>query len=159
DGDGGRGFGGPGLSGGSLASFRGGGLGGNWLGAWAPGAKETLVGGITGYPVEPGSQIVLQIHYNLLATEGRPGPVDRSTLRLRLMPGTATVTPLSTMLLPAPIELPCTPQESGRLCDRSKAIDDLVARTGQQAQALVTGLGLLCGGGAQPVPRPTPTCR
>jgi hypothetical protein len=158
DGDGWRCFGGTGLSGGSLASFRGGGLGGNWLGAWAPGAKETLVGGITGYPVEPGSQIVLQIHYNLLATEGRPGPVDRSTLRLRVMPGTATVTPLSTMLLPAPIELPCTPQESGPLCDRSKAIDDLVARTGQQAQALVTGLGLLCGGGAQPVAGPTQHC-
>jgi hypothetical protein len=157
DGDGWRCFGGTGLSN-SLSSFRSGGLGGTWLGAWAPGAKETLVGGVAGYAVEPGTQIVLQIHYNLLATEGRPGPVDQSTVRLRVMPATATVTPLTTLLLPAPIELPCTPQESGPLCDRSKAIDDLVARTGEEARSLVFGLSLLCGAGAAPVPGVTQHC-
>jgi hypothetical protein len=157
DGDGWRCFGGTGLSN-SLSSFRGGGPGGTWLGAWAPGAKETLVGGIAGYAVDPGTQIILQIHYNLLATQGRPGPVDQSTVRLRVMPATAPVTPLSTLLLPAPIELPCTPEESGPLCDRSKAIDDLAARTGEEARSLVFGLSLLCGAGAAPVPGVTQHC-
>ena len=69
-----------------------------------------------------------------------------------------TVTPLSALLLPAPIELPCTPQESGPLCDRDKAIDDLVARTGSQARTVVTGLNLLCNGGSPPVAGATQHC-
>ena len=155
DGDGWQCFGGTGLSGG-FGSFGGGGE--TWLGGWAPGSKETLVAGIAGFPVEPGSQIVLQVHYNLLSTRGRPGPLDQSSVRLRVMPGTAAVTPLRAMLAPAPIELPCAPQESGPLCDRDKAIDDLVARTGSQARTIVVGLNLLCNGGGQPVAGPTQHC-
>ncbi len=157
DGDGWQCFGGTGLSSG-FGAFGGGGAGGSWLGGWAPGAKETLLPGLAGFGVEPGSQIVLQVHYNLLSTRGRPGPLDQSSLRLRVIAGTADVTPLSTVLLPAPIELPCTPQESGPLCDRAKAIDDLVARTGHQARTMVGGLNLICNGGGQPVGGDTQHC-
>jgi Copper type II ascorbate-dependent monooxygenase, C-terminal domain len=157
EGDGWRCFGGTGLSGG-FGAFGGGGSGETFIGGWAPGSKETLVAGIAGFHVEPGSQIVLQVHYNLLATGGQSGPLDQSSVRLRLMPGTAAVTPLTAVLLPAPIELPCTPEESGPLCDRDKAIDDLVARTGQQARTVVAGLGLLCGRGSPPVAGPTQHC-
>ncbi len=153
EGDGWQCFGGTGLSGG-LGFFGG----GTFIGGWAPGSKETLVAGIAGFRVEPGSQIVLQVHYNLLATGGRPGPLDQSSVRLRLMPGTAPVTPLKALLLPAPIELPCTPEESGPLCDRDKAIDDLVARTGPQARTVVAGLNLLCGRGSTPVAGVTQHC-
>ena len=128
------------------------------IGGWAPGNKETLLPGLVGIPVAPGAQVVLQVHYNLLATKGKPGPVDQSSARLRIMPGTAPVTPLTGMRLVAPIELPCAPAESGPLCDRAAAIDDLVGRTGPQARATVNALTAYCHPGA-PVPAgPTQSC-
>jgi hypothetical protein len=158
DGDGWQCFGGSGLSSG-LDSFGGRGASGQeFIGGWAPGNNETLVGDPAGFPVEPGSQIVLQVHYNLLSTNGTPGPTDQSALRLRLMPGTAAVTPLQAMLLPAPIELPCAATESGPLCDRDAAIADLVARTGAQARSTVDGLNYVCNKGSSPVAGPTQHC-
>lgn len=156
EGDGWQCFGGTGLSDGS---GDGDGSGGDrWIGAWAPGNNETLIGDLAGYPVEPGTQIVLQVHYNLLATNGKPGPTDQSSMRLRLVPGTADVTPLHTMLVTAPIELPCTPAESGPLCDRAAAIEDLVTRTGAHARQTVEALNAWCNKGQNPVPGPTQHC-
>lgn len=129
-----------------------------YIGAWAPGHKETLIGEHTGYRIEPGSRIVLQVHYNLLATNGKAGETDQSTMRLRLAPGTADVTPLIGSLLPGPIELPCTAEESGPLCDRATAIDDLVKRTGAGAREEVEGLNELCNQGRPPVPGDTQYC-
>lgn len=130
----------------------------NYIGGWAPGHNETLIGDRTGYKMEPGSQIVLQVHYNLLAVNGKPGPTDQSKMRLRLMPGTADVTPLVGFLLPSQIELPCTAQESGPLCDRNAAIDDLVKRTGADAREEVDGLAQMCNQGKPPVPGNTQHC-
>jgi hypothetical protein len=158
EGDGWQCFGGTGLGGGTPA-FGGRSRGEAFIGGWAPGNVETLLGDRpAGFPIEPGSRIVLQVHYNLLATNGNPGPTDQSTLRLRLMPGTADVTPLHALLLPAPIELPCAPAESGPLCDRDAAIADLVERTGRQARAMVDGLNAGCNRGRGPVPGPTQHC-
>jgi hypothetical protein len=132
--------------------------GGKFVGAWAPGAKETLIGDNTGYLLQPGTQIALQIHYNLLSTNGKPGPADQSSVRLRFAPGTAAVTPLKGMLLPGPIELPCTAEESGPLCDREAAIQDLVKRTGKQARLAVDGLNYLCNAGKPPAAGNTQHC-
>ena len=90
---------------------------------------------------------MVQVHYNLLATNGKPGATDQSRMRLRLMPGTADVTPLVGILLPSQIEPPCTARESGPLCDRAAAVDDLVRRTGADARAEVDGLSRLCNQG------------
>jgi hypothetical protein len=149
EGDGWQCFGGSGLENGARSKY---------IGAWAPGHAETLIGDRTGYRIEPGSQIVLQVHYNLLTTNGKPGPTDQSSMRLRLMPGTADVTPLVGSLLPGPIELPCTPEESGPLCDREAAIADLVKRTGAEAREEVDGLNELCNQGKQPVAGDTQHC-
>lgn len=130
----------------------------DYVGAWAPGHAETLIGDRTGYRLEPGSQIVLQVHYNLLATNGKTGPTDQSSMRLRLVPGTEDVTPLVGALLPGPIELPCTPEESGPLCDRETAIDDLVKRTGADAREEVDGLNKMCNQGKEPVAGNTQHC-
>jgi hypothetical protein len=156
DGDGWQCFGGAGLSTGLNR------LSGNeketFIGGWAPGNAETLLGNPAGFPAQPGTQIVLQVHYNLLSTNGKPGPADQSSVRLRLMPGTAKVTPLRGTLLPGPIELPCTAQESGPLCDRETAIADLVKRTGNQARDEVVGLNYLCNKGKEPVAGNTQHC-
>ncbi len=113
-----------------------------WLAAWAPGGGEAVFGKGTGKFVAKGSRVILQVHYNL--REGT-GP-DSTALRLRLAPPGADLEPLQTMLLVAPVELPCLPEESGPLCDRVVAVNDLVTRFGADAGRTVAGLQLLCGG-------------
>ncbi|ETK37426.1 monooxygenase, partial [Microbispora sp. ATCC PTA-5024] len=131
---------------------------GAWVGHWAPGANETLLRQKAGYAMPAGSRMILQIHYNLLATDGRPGGTDRSGIRLRLAEGADDLIPLETGRLVAPIELPCTPQESGPLCDRAAAVRDVAHRFGEQARGMVDGLTQMCGKGAPPVPGPTQHC-
>lgn len=113
-----------------------------WLAAWAPGGKEQLYAHGVGVPMQAGGQIVLQVHYNLLGGS-RP---DRTAVRLRLASASTHLRALRTMLLPAPVELPCTATEQGPLCDRSASMLDLVQRFGNEAGATVGGLQLLCGG-------------
>jgi mono/diheme cytochrome c family protein len=59
------------------------GLGINFLTGWAPGAGSSDFPMGTGQRVEPGSRLVMQVHYNVAATTPRP---DRSTVRLSLAP-------------------------------------------------------------------------
>ena len=126
-----------------------------WLAAWAPGGGETVFRSRTGRRLAAGSRIVLQMHYNL--REGTKP--DETAVRLRLMPGTADLRALETMLLVAPVELPCAGEEAGRLCDRSQSVLDLVGRFGDQAGRTVSGLQLLCGGSlVTPRAGPTQSC-
>jgi hypothetical protein len=113
----------------------------SWLGAWAPGGQESVDAPGYGVPLQPGSRIVMQVHYHLLAGSGP----DRSAALLRLAPRSARLTPISTMLLPAPVELPCRPGHTDNpLCDRTASIADVVQRFGVVGQ---TGnwLNVLCG--------------
>src|SRR6185436_21113594 len=57
------------------------GVGGDdaWVAHWAPGANEVLLRQGLGYPMPPGSLLVMQVHYNLLATRGQPGETDQSS--------------------------------------------------------------------------------
>ncbi len=128
-----------------------------WLSAWAPGGGENVFGPGTGVLLEAGSRLVLQVHYNL-----RNGAApDDSGLRLRLADGTADLEQLQTMLLVAPVELPCAKGETGTLCDRETAVLDLMQRFGAGSGATVAGLQLLCDGnvaepraGSDPALRP-----
>ncbi len=113
-----------------------------WLGAWAPGGGEQVLAGDVGIPLEAGSQVIMQVHYNLLAGHDP----DRTTARLRLAPGDADLAPLQTMLLPAPVELPCrNAHDDGPLCSRDAAVADNAERFGFAAQT-ANYLHLLCGG-------------
>ena len=119
-----------------------------WLGAWAPGGKEEAVAA-PGYGTRlaKGTQVVMQVHYNLLAGE-QP---DISAMQLRLAPESADLTPLETMLLPAPIELPCRPgYDDSPLCDRAAAVADVKARFGSGPGSTNDILYFLCGGKAKP---------
>src|SRR5262245_19456378 len=62
------------------------GIGGDdvWVAQWAPGTNEVLLRSGLGYELPPGSQLVMQVHYNLLASGGKAGGSDRSSIRLRL---------------------------------------------------------------------------
>ncbi|MEZ5093027.1 hypothetical protein [Nocardioides sp.] len=112
-----------------------------WLGAWAPGGKESVQAPGYGVKLEKGSQIVMQVHYNLLAGTG----ADTSRTLLRVAPASADLTPLQTMLLPAPVELPCRPAHAdGPLCERAAAVADTKARFGAAGNTADL-LHLVCG--------------
>jgi len=113
-----------------------------WIGAWAPGGEESVVKPGFGVRLAKGARVVMQVHYNLLAGQ-QP---DTSAAQLRLAPGKRPYQALSTMLLPAPVELPCRPEHSdGELCDRAAAVADVKERFGAEGNTADL-LHLLCGG-------------
>lgn len=114
-----------------------------WIGAWAPGGDESVTKPGFGVRLAKGSRIVMQVHYNLLAGAAP----DVSAAQLRLAPGARDYNELSTMLLPAPVELACRPEHSdGPLCSREAAKADLFERFGEEART-ADMLYFLCGGG------------
>jgi len=123
-----------------------------WLGAWAPGGREAVQPRGFGVLLKAGTQIVMQVHYNLLAGTGP----DASSTLLRLAPADRAMTSVETMLLPAPVELPCRPDHAdGPLCDRDAAVADVAARFGADG-ATANLLHLLCG--QEIVPGNTQSC-
>ncbi len=138
-------FGGPGLtethpSVGAAANDR---LGApEWLGAWVPGHTTNDAPKGTGVLLHAGAAIVMQVHYNLIH---RAHP-DRSRAVLRVVPAAASkLTRLTTMLLPAPVELPCPSAVRSALCSRDRALADEAQRYGPDAAWIPTGLLYLCG--------------
>jgi hypothetical protein len=128
-----------------------------WVAHWAPGANETLLTPGVGYPMPPGSLLVMQVHYNLLASGGKPAGTDQSSIRLRLAGGAEKLAPLDTAQLPAPVELPCATGESGPLCDRNAAIADVTHRFGEDVGSTENGLVQRCDNGT-PTPGNTQHC-
>jgi hypothetical protein len=125
-----------------------------WLGAWAPGGKEAVAAPGYGTRLEKGSQVVMQVHYNLLAGE-QP---DISAMQLRLAPADSGLTELHTMLLPAPVELPCRAgRDDNPLCDRAAAVADVKTRFGARPGSTNDVLYFLCGG--TPKPSRTASCQ
>jgi hypothetical protein len=113
-----------------------------WLGAWAPGGSEQVMADDVGVPMPRGSKVVMQVHYNLLAG---PRP-DVTTAQLRLAPQSKHLAALRTMLLPAPVELPCRAgHDSSPLCDRAAALADERKRVGSEVGMTADYLHLLCG--------------
>ena len=112
----------------------------NWLAAWAPGGDETKTPDGYGTPLRAGSQIVMQVHYNLL----QGAAPDVSSTQLRWMSGDADLIPLHTYQLPAPVELPCREgHDDSPLCFRNAAEADVRARFGAD-QNTHNLLHLLC---------------
>jgi hypothetical protein len=127
----------------------------NWIAAWAPGWGGARLPEGTGVPLPAGSQIVMQVHYNLL--NGRTP--DRSRALLTVAPAAAKLTPMQTMLLPAPVELACAAGERGKLCSRNEALFELSRKYGSDATFVPAGLLVLCrGNAATPRPNDTSSC-
>ena len=137
-------FGGSALGGGSLDDAP-------WIGAWAPGGGERVLASDLGIPLEAGSRIVMQVHYNLLAGDAP----DQSKARLRLASGDKKLETLETILLPGPVELPCRAGVHGRLCDRKAALADVRARFGEVTGQTADFLNLMCHGNG---PSPRQSC-
>ncbi len=113
-----------------------------WLGAWAPGGRETVFRKGLGVPLDKGSRIVMQVHYNLLIAD----TPDVSATQLRLAPRSADITAVETVLLPAAVELPCRAGHTDSpLCDRAAALEDVKNRFGDGPGSTADLLHLLCG--------------
>lgn len=126
-----------------------------WVAAWATSGGEQRFAAGTGQRMAAGSRLVLQIHYNLL----NGGGADSTSVRLRVARRGAALKQLRTLLLPAPVELPCPPGERGPLCSRDAAVLDVQRRFGLRSGATVAGLQLLCGGSlSHPRAGPTQSC-
>ncbi|WP_030527995.1 hypothetical protein [Phycicoccus jejuensis] len=123
----------------------------DWVGAWAPGGGERVMADDIGIPLRAGGRLVVQMHYNLLAGSG----TDRSTVRLRVSEAAGSrKKALDTMLLPAPVELPCRENRTAGLCARVVSVAD-VSRRFEERPATADLLHLLCG---PVVPGPVQSC-
>jgi mono/diheme cytochrome c family protein len=138
-------FGGPGLSethpdAGSAGGDR---LGAPpWISAWVPGHSNNDTPTGTGVLVHAGAAIVMQVHYNLIHKAQR----DRSRAVIRFAPAAQTkLTPLNTLLIAAPVELPCPRGTKSRLCSRQAAVEEEIKKYGIEAAVIPSGLLYLCG--------------
>ena len=143
-------FGGPNLgavgetggdSGGSAGGQRRDGLdSAPWLSAWVPGRTTDAYPDGIGVLLPKGSRIVMQIHYNLL-NGARP---DSSSVVLGIRPATADLKPVKTLLLAAPIELPCPAGSTSADCDRGTTLVNSTIKYGLQQAFLPTVLLRIC---------------
>ena len=129
-----------------------------WISAWVPGHVTNDLPTGTGVLLHAGDLIVMQVHYNLLHDVSQK-LVDRSKAVLRLTPqATTNLTPLSTYLLPAPVELPCPGGVQTGLCSRQAAFDAEVRKYGADAAVLPLGLLYLCNETLQQAQGSTSSC-
>jgi hypothetical protein len=144
-------FGGPGIGGaGTIADL------GNtsWLGGWAPGQGLNKEPADTGVPLPVGSEIVMQIHYNLLVGD-KP---NQSKVVLTTVPeANSSLIPLHIDLYPTAIDIPCPTGQTGPLCSRSASLADIGHRFGQSAVNFDNLLEEICNNGT-PVPSDTTSC-
>jgi len=130
--------------------FGGSGLGGGVpsIAGWAPGKQPTVYPEGVGLYIAPGDFLINQIHYHFDDTT----PPDSSRIvldaataeELAAHGGTLTHITGSTYLTPA--EIPCTPDESGPLCDRDAAIAEVARKYGGVAPYIPDAFIRDCGG-------------
>jgi len=148
-------FGGSGL-GGMFTSF----VSSPWLSSWAPGRGIDVSPAGYGTPFKKGEQLVLQVHYNLLAANGGKIETDQSKIRIQAIPAKgASVKQLKVELFPAPVELACPKGVTGPLCDRRKSLIDLASRTSATSAFESAGINIICGQDPfKPTASTTSTC-
>jgi mono/diheme cytochrome c family protein len=113
-----------------------------WISAWVPGHTTNDLPKGTGVLVHAGAAIVMQVHYNLI----HPAKRDRSRAVIRFAPAAQTkLTPLNTILVPAPVELPCPRNVQSTLCSRDVAVKQEVKKYGYDAALIPSGLLYICG--------------
>src|SRR5205823_14193874 len=112
-----------------------------WISAWVPGHTTNDTPAGTGVLLHAGAAVVMQVHYNLIH---KAGP-DRSRAVLRVLPARGSgLIPLDTVLVPAPVELPCPHGIRSPLCSRTRAIADEGRKYGAAAALIPAGLLFLC---------------
>jgi mono/diheme cytochrome c family protein len=126
-----------------------------WISAWVPGHTTNDLPAGTGVLVHAGAAVVMQVHYNLI----HKARLDRSRAVLRVVPAAgSSLTPLDTMLIPAPVELACPRGVHSRLCSRDVAVREEARKYGYDASLIPFGLLYLCHKTLADYPSPQTTC-
>ena len=105
---------------------------GSIVATWTPGTFGISYPAGTGYLIEPGQYIVLQMHYNLWTTR-QP---DQSRVSLQLAGADAGLAELWTIPLNAPVEIPCPAGVEGPQCQRENAIERIADLYGETLSGL-----------------------
>ena len=96
------------------------------IGAWAPGSPAVKFPESTGIRLRAGSQLLLQVHYNL-ANGAKP---DQSAVKLELAPVGTRLKAILNFAPTAPVELPCAgayPNDPKNACNREAAYERVLA--------------------------------
>ncbi len=129
----------------------------SWVSFWAPGGNFKAYPAGTGMKVVAGDQFILQSHFHVMP--GVSPSKNLASMKLSLSLATTSVDSLKTLLIAAPIELACSPKESGPLCTREAALNDLANRTSDKGALQARGLSFICGQNAlNPIPTPVSEC-
>ncbi len=113
----------------------------NLVAGWVPGQTPSSFGEDLGFLMEPGDALVLQIHYH---HEGGKANPDRSGLNLQLDPVDGKRKKIRVVNPLAPVEIPCAPDVTAELCDRSASLAENTRNYGKDAAFISNGLLLLC---------------
>lgn len=111
------------------------------FGGWVPGAMPLRFPAGTGFRIESGQQIVLQMHYNL-SINRQP---DQSQLLLELESAESDLAEIMILSMSAPVEIPCPAGVQGPQCDRQTAIERVGDLYGQGARRTPDYLLRTCG--------------
>lgn len=113
----------------------------NTIGSWTPGMLPVVYPEGTGFLLEPGDFIVLQMHYNLVAGV----EPDQTQIALQLAPASDSMTPLIVAEIPGPVEIPCPAGVEGEQCDRDYAIQVNEEKYDNDAREFADGMLERCG--------------
>ena len=127
----------------------------SWISFWAPGGNFKAYPAGVGMKISPADQFIVQAHFHTF----EPVTAQKASMKVSLKLATTAVAELKTMLVAAPIEIACAPNESGPLCVRSAALLDLAKRTSTKTAFQETALLIACGKDPlKPIPSPTSDC-
>lgn len=107
---------------------------------WAPGQDASNFPEGSGYIMEPGDFFVIQIHYHYETS----APADASELHLDFGNADELTSEVLVRQYVAPVEIPCTTEQEGPLCDRDAAMEAAVARFGSEG-VRADGINSICG--------------
>ena len=128
----------------------------SWISFWAPGGNFKKYPEGTGMRFTQGDQFILQSHFMVMP--GHSDSQKRASMNVALAYAKSPVADLKTMLVAAPIEVACGPNETGPLCIRANALADLAKRTSDKAALQEIGLLIMCGQSLTPTPSPISEC-
>ena len=127
----------------------------SWISFWAPGGNFKAYPAGVGMKISSADQFILQAHFHTM----EPATANKASMKVSLQLASTAVSELKTMLVAAPIEIPCAPNESGPLCVRSAALLDLAKRTSTKTAFQETALLIACGKDPiKPIPSSTSDC-
>lgn len=111
------------------------------FGGWVPGAMPLRFPAGTGFRIESGQQIVLQMHYNL-SISSQP---DLSQISLELASAKSELAEIMLLSMSAPVEIPCPTGVEGAQCERQAAVERVGELYGESARYTPDYLLYECG--------------